>query len=715
MSASLKFWWVNLLHRNRWLGRKTLSPLKKIAGIIRHLGPRWIAFRVWHAGQMRSGAMVRRDPIRPWSKHPGDAGFLAVAPQVLAGLADFEKLAVEFPAWDAQAAEPPIKEAVGVLAGRFRYFGWRMVDLGRCPAWQSNPLTGESVPAELHWSQISDFAQGDIKLIWESSRWGWALDLARAFARTGDRRFAGRFRQLRNDWMAANPPGAGPHWKCGQEASMRLIAACIATAILACRGQSGSAGIRQLVALAEATARRIEANLDYALSQDNNHGLSELAGLLTVAVLFPGLPGAQARRQRARKGLIRELGRLVATDGSFAQYSTNYHRVLLHDAVWCGRLLMAADEPFPAATLVRIDAAAVWLWQVMEPANGSVPCYGSNDGANFLKLDGGIYGDHRAAMQAAFMLTRGVPVLPAGPWNETTAWLFGPAVLAVTISSPKRHNFTAASAGYHVLRRAGTEAFMRCGPHRFRPHHADQLHVDLRRDGQPLTLDPGTFSYNALPPWDHAFKNTRFHNTVSVDGQDQMDKAGRFLWLPWSSGTSEPAQDMVDGSLLWWEGETDAWRRLAVPVWHHRAVLLHASGNVTVIDRMQSPGEHEYQLHWLLPDAYMQETNGGLGAILTGTTGGVTTVAAAVAGAVAQADWVRADEQTCRGWASPRYLERVPAWSWEIRARGTTVNFVTHFGRSAAEVVFTSAESVWVGGIVLSLGRDGTLVSDISL
>jgi len=693
-----------------------LSPLKKTTGIVRHLGLRWVAFRIWHAGLLRSGAMVRRDPIRTWGNFQDDAGFLAVAPRVLAGLGDFEKLKASFPVWDAAAAEPPIREAVDLLGGRFRYFGWRMVEQGRRPVWRSNPLTGEKAPAGLglHWSQIPDFELGDIKVIWEASRWGWALDLARGFARTGDRRFAGRFRQLRNDWMVENPPGAGPNWKCGQEAALRLIAACIATAILARGGQGSLSGLRQLVALAEATAGRIEANLDYALSQNNNHGLSELAGLLTVAVMFPGLPGAQERRLRARKGLIREFGRLVATDGCFAQYSTNYHRVLLHDAVWCGRLLVAAGDPFPAATLARIDAAAVWLWQVMNPMDGRVPCYGSNDGANFLKLDGGIYADHRAAVQAAFVLTRGTPVLASGPWDETAAWLFGPTALAVASRTvPERGNFTATSAGYYVLRREGTEAFVRCGPHRFRPHHADQLHVDLRRNGRPLTIDPGTFSYNAAPPWDHAFKNTRFHNTVSVDGLEQMEKASRFLWLSWSGGTGGPAQDVLGSSVLRWEGETDAWRRLKAPVWHRRAVLLHTNGEVTVIDRLQSPGDHEYRLHWLLPDADKLDVGDGFGSILTAPDGGVSSVAAAVAGgAGTHADWVRADGKTCRGWASPRYLERVPAWSWEIRTRGTSVNFLTHFGRSVVKVVF-SGTSVQVAGLTLSLGREGALVSNI--
>ena len=130
-----------------------------------------------------------------------------------------------------------------------------------------------------------------------------------------------------------------------------------------------------------------------------------------------------------------------------------------------------------------------------------------------------------------------------------------------------------------------------------------------------------------------------------------------------------------------------------------------------MIDRLHSTGEHEYRLHWLLPDTSREELNGGMGAQFTGRDGAISTVEVATAGADALASWMRADEQTCRGWVSPRYLERVPAWSWEIRASGTVVYFATHFGRAVTEVVFVAA-SVQVAGTTLSLGRDSALVRD---
>ena len=678
-------------------------------GVLQQMGPRWVARRVFHAARLRGGLLARRDPVGAWEMRDDDAGFSSVAPQVLGGMAAWEQMRAAFGDWDARAAAPPQKEAEELLAGRFLLFGWRTVTLGTSPAWNRDALSGQEWPTDRHWSEIGDFDASDIKVVWEPSRWGWALALARAWARTGDKRLPAKFGELVEDWMRGNPPGAGPNWKCGQEAALRLIAGGIAGAIFCAEGGGANPEtLRRLAALAEQTGRRIEANLEYALGQNNNHGLSELAGLITAAVLFPRLEGSQGRLERACAGFVREVERLVDADGSFSQYSTNYHRVLLHNALWVGRLLAIAGQPLPATTLARLDAAALWLWNVFTPADGSAPCYGANDGANFLKLDGGAYADYRATVQAAFVLTRGSPVLPAGPWDETAAWLFGPEVLRRARQVPEHGCFQAPTGGYYVLRRSGTTAFVRCGAHRFRPHHADQLHVDLRREEGPLTLDPGTYSYHAPPPLDHAFKRTRFHNTVSVDSRDQMRSAGRFLWLRWSTGRSPGIRSAGGGRLAVWEGETDAWQRLVFPVEHRRAVVVARCGSVVVVDRLRSKGDHDYRLHWHLPAEASPEP-AGWSASYTGRAGGTFEMRLATPAGAGRPDWVRSDAQRGRGWASPRYLELVPAWSCEIPLRGSNVWFVTQWARAGEPVELFGDRLSWAGG-ALELSGEGSIL-----
>ena len=95
------------------------------------------------------------------------------------------------------------------------------------------------------------------------------------------------------------------------------------------------AALAQMVAV---SGRRIEAVLGYALSQRNNHGISEGVGLWTIGLLFPELRTAARWRDRGRQ-VLEDLGRaLIYEDGSFAQHSVNYHRLMLHDYLWAIRL-----------------------------------------------------------------------------------------------------------------------------------------------------------------------------------------------------------------------------------------------------------------------------------------------------------------------------------------------------------------------------------------
>ena len=48
--------------------------------------------------------------------------------------------------------------------------------------------------------------------------------------------------------------------------------------------------------------------------------------------------------------------------------------------------------------------------------------------------------------------------------------------------------------------------------------------------GEDLLVDPGTGSYHGDPEWREALRGTRAHNTIEVDGLDQSEPRGLFLW-----------------------------------------------------------------------------------------------------------------------------------------------------------------------------------------
>jgi asparagine synthase (glutamine-hydrolysing) len=580
----------------------------------------------------------------------------------------------------------------------------------------ANPFTGERLPDDRHWSAIDDFGGGDVKGVWELSRFGFAFALVRAYWRTGDDAHAETFWRLVEDWRLCNPPQTGPNWKCGQEASFRLMAWCFALYGFLEAPCSTAERVWELAEMVAVTAGRIEANLAYALSQDNNHGISEGAGLWTAGLLFPELRGAARWAATGERVLEDQAQRLIYPDGGFSQHSVNYHRVMLHDYLWALRLGDVAGRPLSAELRARVLQAGGWLRALQDAVSGQGPRYGPDDGALVLPLNECAYADLRPATQAAYFAATGRRWHPSGPWDEDLLWLYGPAALCAPMEAHPTSVIPAAGSTYHVLRSGSGLAFTRCGAFRHRPGHADLLHADVWWKGINVALDPGTYSYNAPPPWDGAMAETTFHNTVTVDGRDQMERVSRFLWLPWARGRVLCDLRPPDAPLAYWEGEHDGYLRLSSPVTHRRGILRVGEEHWLVVDGLTAEGPHTYRLNWLLGDFPHRFDPGARALELQTPEGPYGLCWAAWPHDGVSSSLVRADPSSPRGWCSPHYLTKEPALSLEVQAVGTERMFASLLGPTPLALELSGGRVVAKAGemhLDLVLGHatgDGSLV-----
>jgi asparagine synthase (glutamine-hydrolysing) len=681
--------------------------VRTVGWLLRAQGPGWLAFRARHHLSRRSGLLRLRLPAAPWGAHPLAAALadpcLARPDDYLAyrrGAAPaffFEPGDRPGPAavsrWDERGARP-LAEAEELRAGVFRYFGRTPLAVGDPPPWHTNPWSGRSLPADRHWTGIGDFDDGDIKAVWEPSRFGFAYALVRAYARTGDEAHPETFWRLLESWRAANPPQLGPNWKCGQEVGLRVMAWCFAlVGFLRARATTPErgAGLAQMVAV---SGQRIERNLAYALSQRNNHGVTEGLGLWTVGALFPEFRDARRWEAKGRR-VLESLGRdLIDDDGAFAQHSLNYQRVALQAYLWAVRLGDRHGRTFSDALRRRLARAADLVYQLQDGPSGSVPNYGHNDGALIVPLNNCDARDYRPVLQAARYLETGTRLYGEGPWDEDLYWLFGPEALTAPAAPAPRGDLRAATGGYYTLRGRDGFAFTRCARFRHRPAQADLLHVDVWWRGLNVALDPGTYSYNAPAPWDNGLAQTACHNTVTVDGLDQMDRAGRFLWLPWARGVVRRHHRSAGGSLAYWEGGHDGYRRLRHPATHRRAVVQLGDEHWLVLDDLTSRSGHDYRLHWLLPDwPYVQSE----ATLVLDSPAGPYGVRFGALGAPGRCSVVRAEPGGTRGWHSPYYLHREPAVSADLALSASSARFWTVLGPPVVGVA-ESPEGLTVDG-----------------
>lgn len=451
----------------------------------------------------------------------------------------------------ADVPEGPFFQSVAAAAGplpppprewwdELHYFGAHPVPLAATPPdWHANPLTGQRVAGPGRpWWQIPDFdpAVGDIKTVWEASRLDWVLAFAQRM-KAGDDDARVRLQDWLEDWLAHNPPYCGPNWKCGQEASIRVMHLAMAALLLGQARQSEAA----LLDLVELHLQRIAPTLGYAVAQDNNHGTSEAAALfIGGSWLAAQRPGGRGERwaRLGRHWLEERVERLVMPDGGFSQYSLNYHRVLLDTLsmaeTWRRALALPA---FGAGFHLRARAAADWLRRLVRPG-GDAPNLGANDGARLLPLAPLPYRDHRPSVQLATVLFAGARAYSGeGDYDAPLRWLGIPLPAAVAAPLPSA---VLDDSGYVALAKDGVFALLRYPRFRFRPSQADALHLDLWVGDHNLLRDAGSYSYHSDPEWLGYFPGTAAHNTVQFDGRDQMPRLSRFLFGDWLDADAAP-------------------------------------------------------------------------------------------------------------------------------------------------------------------------------
>lgn len=409
---------------------------------------------------------------------------------------------------------------------------WPQVISDGAPDWLFNYFNGQRVTApERDWWQIPDFdsAVGDIKLIWELSRMDWVLAFAQR-ARQGDQASLDKLNAWLSDWCEHNPPYKGPNWKCGQEASIRVMHLSMAALLLGQAYQPAPG----LLALIRVHLQRIAPTVRYAMAQDNNHGTSEAAALFIGGswLAAQGVIDGERWERIGRRWLENRAARLIGSQGSFSQYSMNYHRVMLDTfcmvEVWRRQLTLPA---FSILLQARILAATQWLRHMVNPVNGDGPNVGANDGARLLQLTDAAYRDYRPTVQLAMALFANERAYARfGTWDYALEWLGVP--LPLDVASEPDH-YVADDGGFAILRRGFVMVMLRYPRFRFRPSQADVLHLDLWLGGENLLCDAGTYSYNTDPQWSNYFGGTSSHNTVQFDGRDQMPRLSRFLLGGW--------------------------------------------------------------------------------------------------------------------------------------------------------------------------------------
>ncbi len=282
-------------------------------------------------------------------------------------------------------------------------------------------------------------------------------------------------------------------------------------------------------------------------------------------------------------------------------------------------------------------------------------------------------------LQSSFYLVDRKRIYTEGPWDEDLLWLFGPESMNAPVIKKKKYNLQLKKTGYYTLRTKNGFLFTRCGKHIYRPGQGDMLHVDIWWNGYNIAIDPGSYSYNAPPPWDKGPGMTRYHNTLTVDDLDQMDSYGRFLSFPWVKGKVFQDQVNDEEEFRYFEGTHDGYHRLNDPVQYRRGILRCNEDYWIIIDKLWGEIPHRYRLHWLFLNLqhHWDDTDRRL---ILYPGGKEYQIHYGSLNENIEASLISADEQSPRGWLSPYYYYKEPALSLEIVTKASSAVFYTVLG-----------------------------------
>jgi hypothetical protein len=561
-----------------------LNKLQKLWYSCKEIGMPQLADYAVYLVQKKTGSLTRTTPLGGFS--------IDFDPKEIELKAPFDPFDPRLLALIEKDRVQVLQSADELLSGWYHPFGGN-----------KTPLTFDTgIGTAHHWSAVGDQINGrDIKWLWEPARFSWAFDLAKAWLITKDDRYASFFWQKFSEFMNQNPVNSAPNWSSAQECAMRIMSWLMTYQVFKQSPATTTEHTAQLTAAIWQHAARIPSTLGYARSQNNNHLLSEALGLVVAGSLFAGKsPLARNWLNTGMKEFNRAILNQIEADGTYSQHSTNYHRLMLQLALVYFGYTKHIGVEIPQEVSERLAAATRWLAAQLDPISGRLPNLGHNDGSLLLPLGTAGFRDYRPTLQAAGLAFLGQPCLPSGPWDELALWLGLPVtdkVLEIqSIASPAVHDISSSN------KRASLRGVTFHG----RPAHADQLHLDLWWDGFNIAQDAGTFSYNDAPPWQNPFSSTLVHNTLSVDNDDQMLKASKFLWLRQAQAKwhQAPSNDILMAS-------HDGYRRFGVI--SQRIVTFVNSQQIEVVDQVhfiRKTDAHLITLHWLLLDwQYKLEDN----------------------------------------------------------------------------------------------------------
>lgn len=377
---------------------------------------------------------------------------------------------------------------------------------------------------------------GDIRTNWELNRHYQFAGMAKSFYVTGDFSILEELQELFYDWNNKNHFLCGVEWTSAMEIAIRVNSWIYTYCFLNKAFEKYNLENNKIL---KDISRGIIVMADYIVkhrakySSANNHLIVEMYAVGMSGIFFDYKPWEKL----AFNILTEELPRQNYADGVNKEMSLHYQSFVMEAY---GLLMLEMKHN-------HIKIPQIWEEYLLNMSEFMCDCcgeygetvvFGDNDEGKILDLSGEHFDHYR------YVLDLMGSVLPKRyskmeNIHENLCWILEEDSQDSVLQkhcyySPEVKCYK--EGGYTLWRSKNNKVLIGIdhadlGFGSLAAHgHADALSFQMFIEGTPVFVDPGTYNYHVPKKTRDEFRATKNHNTVCVDGENQAEILGPFLW-----------------------------------------------------------------------------------------------------------------------------------------------------------------------------------------
>lgn len=412
--------------------------------------------------------------------------------------------------------------------------------------------------------------QGDIRIVWEATRFQHFIAIAR-YIQTEELsrdQLERAILLIKNDlslWRSACPIYVGPHYISSMECALRIISLSLSLDIVRqhIKEQSIWSDYFKIVGEhADFILERLSLH-----SSSGNHTLAETLGLIVAASVYPEHRNAEQWLTKGLSIFSEEFKRQIGEEGEGIEQAIWYTRQIIEYAI----LYMSIKEKYD---LDRFPCVRKELNLAIKNYRDTIS---SSGGYMFLRGDT----DSGYAISYYFNAIESIGASAGEPAKHI-----------------EKKGYTAISNGDKPGEKQ-LGFIMDHGPLGMPPSfghgHADALSVCVAVDGVPLFSDPGSYYYTGNAEGRNFFRSTLAHNCICVDGKDQAIPKLPFMWeSPYVCDVT--FRGWLDEDLYCVSSCHSGYEHMGVK--HQRTVYYDLNRGIVIVDKLSVDGFHGFEMRW---------------------------------------------------------------------------------------------------------------------